>query len=374
MSVQAPKPQSLDLENLEQKVFSNGLQEKTVEKDSDGLAVDAFLEAPGPILDARSPGEFEKGHIPGAVSFPLFSDEERARVGTCYKQKSREDAVELGFEIAGPKFVEFIRRAKAIAPDKRVRVHCWRGGMRSGAIAWVLRLAGFETVTLAGGYKAFRRWVRETVATPREILLLGGMTGTAKTDILHALAERGEQVLDLEGHANHRGSSFGAVCLPPQPSTEHFENSIAMDWWRFDARRPVWVEAESKRVGPCRVPAELFAQMEAARAVEIVRPIPERLALLVDIYGQADRDELVAATERIRKRLGGKRTQEAIALIRDGDLARAFEILLTYYDGTYRYGLEQRGEAVPEVDVTGLSAEAAAERLKGWREGRWLGG
>ncbi len=358
MSVQAPP------ENLEQKVFAAA----DVDLAASGLSVDAFLAAAGPILDVRSPGEFEQGHIPGAISFPLFSNEERAQVGTCYKQKSREDAVELGFEIAGPKFVEFIRRARELAPDKRVRVHCWRGGMRSGAIAWVLDLAGFQTVTLEGGYKAFRRWVRRTVATPKPIILLGGMTGTAKTDILHALMQKKEQVLDLEGHANHRGSSFGAVCLPPQPSTEQFENLIAMDWSRFSGERAVWVEAESRRVGPCRVPVELFEQMEVARAVEITRPIPERLALLVDIYGQADRAELVAATERIRKRLGGKRTQEAIALIQSGDLTNAFAILLTYYDSTYRYGLEQREQAVPEVDVTGLRPEQAARRLLNWAE------
>lgn len=360
MSVQA-----LDLENLEQKVFA--VADQAAEPNSgNGLSVDAFLAAAGPILDVRSPGEFEQGHIPGAMSLPLFSNEERARVGTCYKQKSREAAVELGFEIAGPKFVEFIRYAKEIAPDKRVRVHCWRGGMRSGAIAWVLNLAGFQTATLEGGYKAFRRWVRQTVATPKPIILLGGMTGTAKTDILQALALRGEQMLDLEGHASHRGSSFGAVCLPPQPSTEHFENLIAMDWSSFSAERPVWVEAESRRVGPCRVPVELFEQMAAATAVEITRPIPERLALLVDIYGQADKAELAAATERIRKRLGGKRTQEAIALIQSDNLTHAFAILLTYYDSTYRYGLEQREQAVPEVDVTGLNPERAAQKLMDW--------
>lgn len=328
------------------------------------LSIDDFLAAAGPILDVRSPSEYEQGHIPGALSLPLFSNEERAQVGTCYKQKSREDAVELGFEIAGPKFADFIRKAKAIAPDKAVRIHCWRGGMRSGAIAWILTLAGFHTSTLQGGYKAFRQWVRRTVDTPKKVILLGGMTGTAKTDILHALAHQGEQVLDLEGYASHRGSSFGALCLPPQPSTEQFENLIAAEWHCFNPQKPIWIEAESRRVGPCRIPAELFAQMETAFALEITRPVAERLALLVDIYGQADPAELIAATERIRKRLGGQRTQEAIALIEKGDLTTAFEILLTYYDRTYRYGLEQRDHIVPEIDVTGLSPTEAAQALR----------
>ena len=328
------------------------------------LSIDEFLTAPGPILDVRSPGEYAKGHIPGAISFPLFSNDERARVGTCYQQKGREQAVELGLDLTGPKLGEMVRKAKAIAPDKTLRVHCWRGGMRSSSVASMLTLCGFQTATLTGGYKSFRQWVRDTLAITKKIVLLGGMTGTAKTDILHALAAQGEQVLDLEGYANHRGSSYGAVCLPPQPSTEHFENLIAAEWHTFDPQRPVWVEAESRSVGSCRVPPELFEQMNAAFALEITRPVSERLALLADIYGQANRDELIEATERIRKRLGGERTQQAIDYIKAGDLVSAIAITLTYYDRTYRYGLAQRDALVPEVNVTGLSPEQAAQKLR----------
>lgn len=343
------------------------------------MTFDDFLAAPGPILDVRSPGEYHQGHIPGAISFPIFTDSERAAVGTCYKQQGREAAVELGFDIAGPKFGQFIRQAQSLAPDKQVRLHCWRGGMRSGAIAWVLDLAGFQSATLSGGYKAFRQWVRCTVETPRPIVLLSGMTGTAKTDILHALADQGEQVLDLEGLASHRGSSFGGLGLPPQPTTEQFENLIALCWHGFDPQQRVWIEAESRGIGSCRIPPELFAQMEAAAALEITRPLEERLSLLVDLYGQADSTGLVEATERIRKRLGGQRTQDAIALIQAGDLRAAFAILLTYYDRTYRYGLELHARkavadrpvtpepklvAVPEVAVTGLSPAQAAQRLR----------
>jgi len=327
------------------------------------VTIDQFLAASGPILDARSPGEFAKGHIPGALSFPLFNNEERAQVGTCYQQKSREQAVELGFDIVGPKLGEFIRQAKTIAPNREVRLHCWRGGMRSGSLAWALNLAGFQVTTLQGGYKAYRQWVRQTLSLPKNIILLGGMTGTAKTDILHALAAQGEQILDLEGYANHRGSSYGALCLPPQPSTEQFENLLASEWRRLEAQRPIWIEAESRRIGACRVPAELFDQMEAAFAIEITRPVSERIALLVDIYGQAEPADLVAATERIRKRLGGDRTQKAVAAIQSGDLATAVAITLDYYDRTYRYGLEQRPRAVPEIDVAGCLPAAAAQRL-----------
>ncbi|WP_080806906.1 tRNA 2-selenouridine(34) synthase MnmH [Halomicronema hongdechloris] len=331
---------------------------------SKALAIDAFLAAPGPILDVRSPGEYGHGHIPGAIEFSLFSDEERAQVGICYKQQGRSAAVELGFAIAGPKFADFIARARILAPDQQLRLHCWRGGMRSGGMAWVLEMAGFQVITLEGGYKAFRRWVRRVLAQPRQLLVLGGMTGTAKTDTLLALAAQGAQVVDLEGLAHHRGSSYGGLGMPPQPSTEHFENLIAWQWATLSPHHPVWIEAESRRIGTCRVPDQLFRQMQAAPLLEVRRSLPERLNSLVRLYGDADPQALIAATERIRKRLGGQRTQDAIKLIRQGALKEAFAILLTYYDRAYQYDLDRRQQTITPLDVVGLSPAEVAHRLR----------
>ncbi len=325
--------------------------------------VEDFLAAPGPILDVRSPGEYAQGHIPAAHSFPLFSNEERAQVGTCYKQQGRDAAVELGFDLLGPKLGDRVREAKAIAPDRIVRVHCWRGGMRSGGVGWGLQMAGFQVMTLEGGYKSFRRWARQLFSTPRNIIVLGGMTGTGKTLILQALQQQGEQVLDLEGLANHRGSSFGNLDLPTQPSTEHFENLVGDRLAQLNPQRPVWIEAESRRVGTCRIPDELFQQMEAAPTLEVVRPIDERLDILVQIYGQTNRAELIEATERIRKRLGGQRTQQAVDLIRQEQPHAVCKILLDYYDRTYRYDLERRNKVIPQLDITGLSPNEAAALL-----------
>jgi tRNA 2-selenouridine synthase len=235
--------------------------------------------------------------------------------------------------------------------------------MRSGAMAWALTLAGFKVITLAGGYKAFRSWVRRVLAVPKPMIVVGGMTGTAKTDILQALDQLGEPVLDLEALANHRGSSYGALGMPPQPSTEQFENLIADCWRSFSPQRPIWVEAESRRIGTCRIPDEIVHQMEQAPTLEITRPLEERLTLLVQLYGQADPDALIEATERIRRRLGGQRTQAAVQLIRQGNLKAAVAISLDYYDRTYRYDLERRQQTIPAVEVSGLSALESAQKL-----------
>lgn len=336
------------------------------------LPPDEFLTMPGVILDVRSPAEYEQGHIPGAVSFPLFSNEERAQVGTCYKQQGQEAAIELGLAITGPKLAHFVTQAKSIvsqfskegiAPTRPVRLHCWRGGMRSSSMAWLLETAGIDVSLLEGGYKAFRRWVRVTLATPRKMLVLAGMTGTGKTAILSALAARGEQVLDLEQLANHRGSSYGNLGLPAQPTTEQYENLIAVSWQQFDPQYPVWLEAESRQVGTCRIPNEIFQPMMQADVIQIERSHAERISSLLKEYGQANIDDLIFATERLKKRLGGERTQQAIVAIQKGDLATAIQIVLSYYDQTYNYDLRQRQPCLCSLDCTGLSNTQVAKLL-----------
>jgi len=327
------------------------------------LASAAFLNTSEPMLDVRSPAEYEQGHIPGAISFPLFSNEERAQVGTCYKQEGRDEAVELGLAIVGPKMQQFVQQAKHLAPDRQLRLHCWRGGMRSGSMAWLLETAGFQVNLLEGGYKAYRQWVRTALAASKPILLIGGMTGTGKTAILAELACQGQQILDLEALANHRGSSYGGLGLPPQPSTEHFENLVALHWAGVDPDRPVWIEAESHMVGTCRVPDELFQQMMMAPMVLVERSRTDRIEFLLEGYGTVDRAELIAATNRLRKRLGGERTQAAIESIQQDNLAAAISIVLDYYDKTYLHDLQRRNGRKYSIDAVNLSVEASAKLL-----------
>ncbi|MGB3405771.1 MAG: tRNA 2-selenouridine(34) synthase MnmH [Microcoleaceae cyanobacterium] len=319
------------------------------------LHPDEFLKTLGIILDVRSPGEYTQGHIPEAINFPLLSNEERAKVGICYKQQGRENAVELGFEIVGPKCANFITQAKQLAPDKTVRIYCWRGGMRSESVGWLLEKAGFNVTLLIGGYKGFRRWGKSLFKVPQNMIILAGKTGTGKTDILTALAKKGEQVLDLEKLANHRGSSYGSLGQPPQPTNEQFCNLMIIHWAKLDRQKSVWIEAESKRIGICRIPQDIVEQMNDSPIVEIILSPQERVESLVKIYGNATIEELIIATKRIKKRLGGVRAKQAIELIQQQDLASACQIILEYYDRTYTYHLEKQNVPIHTIDLSGLS-------------------
>lgn len=330
----------------------------------DVLTIDEFLNAPGVMLDVRSPAEYDHAHIPGSVSFPLFSNEERAHVGTCYKQRGRNAAVELGLQLVGPKLAEFVQQAKQLTRDRVLKIHCWRGGMRSGSMAWLMETAGFRVSVLDKGYKGFRQWVRDTLAVEKPVLILGGMTGSGKTAVLHELAQQGSQILDLEALSNHRGSSYGALGFPPQPSTEQFENLIALTWSAFDRVHPIWIEAESRMIGTCRIPDELFHQMMQAPVVQLERSRAERVAILLNEYGTANREDLINATNRIARRIGGQHAKVAIEHIRQGNLAPAIEIVLDYYDKTYKYDLQKRPVAIHAINAENLPATEAAIMLK----------
>ncbi len=325
--------------------------------------VDQFLAQDLPLLDSRSPGEYQSGHIPGALSFPLFSDEERSIVGTCYNDQGQAEAVELGLELIGPKLRRFVQEAKGLAPDRQIRLHCWRGGMRSSSLAWLLETAGFQVTLLKGGYKAFRGWALSQLASPKPILTLGGMTGTGKTEMLYQLQTQGEQILDLEAHANHRGSSYGALGLPAQPSDEQFGNDLAIAWVTFDPQRPIWIEAESRRIGLCRVPDQLFGPMSQAPVIQIERSRAERVQILLKEYGDLNPLDLIAATERIRRKLGGQNATAAICAIERGNLATAIHLVLDYYDKSYMYDLERRQVEIYPVNLTGLDRPTSGDQL-----------
>ncbi len=326
-----------------------------------------------PVLDARSPAEYQQAHIPGAYSLPLFTDEERKVVGTAYKQQSREIAIKIGLDYFGPKMrvmVEEVERLvssrkplaknQASATDSGLRtkdsrlilLHCWRGGMRSAAIAWLLDLYGFKVVTLIGGYKKFRHYVLETFQGPFVFKILGGYTGSGKTEVLHQLQLMGEKVIDLEALANHKGSAFGNLGMPAQPTQEMFENLLAIALLKQkDMAIPVWLEDESQRIGLNNIPQPLWNNMRESPVFFLDIPFEERLQYIVQWYGQQHKDRLVEAIQRIQKRLGGLETKTAIGFLLENNITESFRILLKYYDKHYTKSLHNR-EGLDKVLTT----------------------
>ena len=319
------------------------------------------LKDPVPLADVRTPTEFEHGHIPGAFNLPLFSDDERAAIGTTYKQVGKEAAILMGFDFTGSKWSGFIRKALEMAPEKKIAVHCWRGGMRSGAMAWALDLYGFEVFRIEGGYKHYRRWVLEQFEATYGLLILGGMTGSGKTTILSQLCALDQQVIDLEELAQHRGSSFGSMNKLVQPTQEQFENNLALELNKHDKGRKIWIEDESSSIGRCAIPRSFWNQMATSVLIDIKVPTEQRIESLVRDYGSLDKDFLIECTERIRKRLGLDQAKKAVTAIQEDRIADFIRVVLVYYDKTYRtsLGCRDAGRVITlNLDNSDLSENA----------------
>ena len=328
---------------------------------------DFIVLAPNSIvIDVRSPGEFEHAHIVDAHSLPLFNNEERAIVGTTYKQKSREAAIKIALPFFGEKMkplIEMVETWVAAFEKKHTRetptiiVHCWRGGMRSGAVAWLLDLYGFKVLQLIGGYKAYRNWALLQFEKAYPLKVLGGYTGSGKTEILLELKRRNKTVIDLEGLAHHKGSSFGALGQETQPSQEMFENKLAHALSSIEfLEEGIWIEDESQRIGLVMIPLSFFTLLRNSVCYFIEIPFEERLNFITTGYGKFDKDSLMSATLRIQKRLGGLETKNAINQIIEGNIKDAFHILLKYYDKWYEKNT-QKTTAIPKLIVIRLQAE-----------------
>lgn len=318
------------------------------------------------LLDVRSPAEFNYAHIPFAVSFPLFTDEERKIVGTTYKQNSREEAIKTGLDFFGPKMKKMVEEVEALLKESEIIpmaigkkseifVYCWRGGMRSAAVAWLLDLYGFKVYTLAGGYKSFRNHVLQTFEQPFKFRILGGYTGSGKTEVLNELERNGETIIDLEKIACHKGSAFGSFKMPKQPTQEMFENKLAIELQQLNKAREnsdlslpfrgtggIWLEDESQRIGNLNIPNALWKNMRQSKILFLEIPFEERLNHIVEEYGECNKEQLIEAVERISKRLGGLAAKNTIEFLQTGNIKEAFSILLNYYDKRYLKGLHNR--------------------------------
>jgi len=315
-----------------------------------GLANEQPARPPPFVLDVRAPCEYEKGHIPGALSFPLFDDDERATVGTLYKSKGHDVAVARGVELLDAKAPTFLDALPAgLRSGDDVLVYCKRGGMRSGGMAQLLSEGDLRVHTLQGGYQGYRAWANASwAAMGRRLVVLGGKTGSGKTAVLHALRdEHGAQILDLEGVAHHRGSAFGSLGYPPQPTNGHYENILALQWAAFDPAKPVFIEDESRSVGSCGVPEGLWSCMRAPNTpvLRLEVPTEARVDRLVGEYGVYPPEALSDCVRLVRKRLGEAKAEELLALLAQQPPALdqvASALLSDYYDTMYDYQASKR--------------------------------
>jgi len=354
------------------------------------IDINPFLELAKqhPVLDVRSPGEYQHAHIPIARSMPLFTDEERKVVGTTYKQQSREAAIKIGLDYFGPKMRKMVEEVEAILADhaaktnnnisladnRTILVYCWRGGMRSGAVSWLLDLYGFKVYTLVGGYKKYRNHVLSSFEYPFRFHVLGGYTGSGKTELLHALKQQGSPVVDLEGIARHKGSAFGSIGMPVQPTQEMFENLLSealilQAGIKTDPplQVPVWLEDESQRIGHVNLPGMIWKTMRQSPVFFLDIPFEERLKHITEEYGQLDRSKMIDAIGRIKEKLGGLNAKTAIQLLEEGNTLESFRILLKYYDKYYWKGLHNRegiNSLLHTVDCKSVTAENAIPLLQ----------
>ncbi|MES2890219.1 MAG: tRNA 2-selenouridine(34) synthase MnmH [Pseudomonadota bacterium] len=294
------------------------------------------------MIDARSPSEFALDHIPGAINCPVLDDEERRIVGTLYKQSGAFEARRVGGAMVAENLARHLREQFADRPAQWAPlVYCWRGGLRSGSMTTWLRMVGWDAQQLAGGYKSWRRHVIQTIETlaPQlPLVVVCGATGSAKTQVLHVLAAHGEQTLDLEGLARHKGSLLGDLPDAPQPSQTAFETALGAQLEQLDLRRPVYVEGESRKIGRLTVPAPLVERMRASACIEISATVPARLAYLLRDYAYlGDRPQWLAERLGFLKALHGKEVISSWqAMAQAGELAPLFEQLaVRHYDPCY---------------------------------------
>ncbi|MDP5098907.1 MAG: tRNA 2-selenouridine(34) synthase MnmH [Crocinitomicaceae bacterium] len=323
------------------------------------------------LIDVRSEGEFNAGRIPLATNIPILTNEERKIVGTIYKHNGSQTAVLKGLELTGPHLSERLKIALKIVAGRNIVVHCWRGGMRSEFFAFLFHYYGLKPMMIKGGYKAYRTKAHETFSFSFNIQVLSGKTGAAKTYILNELEQLGEQVIDIEKLAHHRGSTFGALGMKVQNSQEQFENELFECLRMLDPTRPVWVEDESRNIGSNVIPEGFWKQMRAADRYVVEKDFEERLAIIMKDYGDFSKDDLANSMNKIGKRLGPQHLKAAIEFLTAGEIEQAFKLALVYYDKAYSFQIEKLVNVRKvQVDAHKMSHSDTAKKLVEIANGR----
>jgi len=337
------------------------------------ITVERFLKLGEsiPICDVRSPSEFNAGHIPAAVSIPLFNDTERETIGIIYKMEGRIPAIVEGLRQSAHSMSLKLEEALRIAGNGKLLVYCWRGGMRSETMAWLFSLGDIETEVLEGGYKSYRHYILNFLSEKRKMIVLGGLTGSSKSHILRHIETSGKQIVDLEGLANHKGSAFGSLGQPSQPTTEQFANLLFEKWKQMDRSLPFWVEDESRNIGSVFMPDNFYVNMQNTPTIILIMNSKIRIPRLMEEYSTYPPESLKASILKIRKRLGGDNTRDAVDAVEKGDFARAIEITLNYYDKAYMFGLKKKNHEniiyvetdCDDIETNSLKVLDAADRI-----------
>jgi tRNA 2-selenouridine synthase len=269
-----------------------------------------------------------------------------------------------GLRIVGPKMADFVQQGTSISPNGNIGIYCWRGGMRSGSVAKLLDMAGFTVSVIKGGYKGYRGYTTTLMSKPWPLCVITGSTGSGKTEILHALKDLGEQTVDLEGLAHHKGSAFGGLMQPSQPTSEHMQNLLAEHLLRLDADRRIWVEDESMNIGSVFLSDTFWHHLHESPLYQVERSKEERIKRLTVEYGPANKEQVVERIQKIQKKLGGQSTKDAIASVESGDVASATDILLRYYDKAYATSISDRKQYIKHaIQCTDESAIELAKQL-----------
>lgn len=330
------------------------------------ITVEEALKKSYRFIDTRTPEEFEEFHIPAAYNVPLFSGEERKKVSKVYYEKGEKEARLYALEIVGPKLHKIVRKVKEIKEKEgKVVVYCWRGGLRSLAVAAICTLAGVNVPRLVGGYRAFRQYILKRIAEileGKKLIVLYGPTGCGKTRIVRILKEKGYPVIDLEGLAGHRGSVFGGIGLQ-QPSQKMFDALMWQEVERLKDSPCILVEGESRKIGKLFIPEPFWKAMQKGEKIYIELPLEERVRISMEDYG-VDRfspEVYLGALSRIKKILGDEKYRKIEKLIQEKRYPEAVtELMVNYYDKLYSrstppevkpFGVKTFDEAVSTVET-----------------------
>lgn len=319
------------------------------------------------VIDVRSPSEYIKGHLPDSYNIPLFSDDQRALVGTIYKHQGKMEALLLGLELVGPQLQRYMEQVKNYVAEKSnpLIIYCQRGGMRSKSFGMLLASHGYTVYQLTGGQKAYKAFVRQQAQRAHQFIVLGGKTGCGKTKILQELQKQGEQVLDLESLAQHKGSVFGGLGQNQQPSQEQFIIDCCTMLAQFDAQRPIWVEKESYKIGNLSLPAELWYPLQQAPIIYIDLPKTERIQFLLQEYGTHDTTALKTCIQMLQKKIGSPQVKNLCALVDKNQKEKVADLLLDYYDKLYTHSLQKSSNnKVLHLQLQNKSIEEYAYQIK----------